>query len=68
MGTKDSCSNFGTFAHEMWEHRNAVLHNTQLESSREMRRQKSMMQLPSYMNRLIPIQQKTGGTLMFHWL
>jgi hypothetical protein len=25
------------FSHEMWEHRNDVLHNTQLESSRMMR-------------------------------
>jgi len=25
------------FCSEMWEHRNAVLHNTQLESSRKMR-------------------------------
>jgi hypothetical protein len=52
------------FAHDMWEHRNSVLHDTQLEASWAMRKPRSMMQLLSCMRRLIHTLQRIGGTSM----
>jgi hypothetical protein len=37
-GLKKQCfKQLWAFAHEMWKHRNSVLHDTQLEFSRRMR-------------------------------
>jgi hypothetical protein len=53
------------FSHKMWEHRNAVLHDTQLESSLEWcEMQKKMMQSQNYMRRCMLMWPKTAGILM----
>jgi hypothetical protein len=57
------------FAREMWEHRNEVLHNTELSSPQEKcEMQISMMLSRNYTRRRIPTQPKIVGTLRsFLW-
>jgi hypothetical protein len=53
------------FTHEMWEHQNLVLHDTQLEFSRRMRDAKINNAIVKLYERSRVIWQKIGGILMF---
>jgi hypothetical protein len=56
------------FAHDMWEHQNSVVHDTNLKHLVQCMKPRSMMQLLSWTRRLIHTPQRIGGTLMFRWL